>query len=109
LQSQLEDVKYYLSEGNYVIICSTVEKRNWWDKDDLILPAESKSMYYHASILTGYNDLLTRNDYTGFFQGVNSWGKKWGNDGKYNMSYDYFVSKNINQAWVLGENYGREN
>jgi C1A family cysteine protease len=97
----LDKVKQEIANGNFVIINSVVEKSNWMDRDDLILPSDLPIAFYHAVYLTGYDDLLERKGYIGFFNGVNSWGKYWGDNGTFNMAYDYFTKDNIKQAWIV--------
>jgi C1A family cysteine protease len=98
---KLIDAKKKIAEGNFVLIVSKVEKDNWWDGDELILPSHSSFIYYHCTFLTGYDDISIRDGYKGFYQGVNSWGKSWGDNGFYYMSYDYFNENRIREAYII--------
>ena len=101
---QNKDIKNEIANGKFVIIKTNVEKCNWLDNDDLILPTKSKSARYHITFLVGFNDAMSKKGYKGFYQGVNSWGTKWGDNGTYNMAYDY----TINQAWIFEVKEGEQ-
>jgi C1A family cysteine protease len=96
-----KDIRKELADGNIVVISSKVEKSNWWDHDSLILPSDRQSMYYHAVYLNGYDDNETIGGNTGFYFGVNSWGRSWGDDGRFSMAYDYLHSDRVQSAYVF--------
>lgn len=43
----------------------------------------------HAVVAVGYSDTNKR------FICINSWGKKWGNNGCFTMSYEYLLNENL--------------
>lgn len=98
---EINAVKEHLDNGKLVIITSTVESKNWHDRDDLILPSNDPSIYNHTTFLTGYDDERVRMGHKGFYDGVNSWGGRWGNNGTFQMAYDYFTIDHIKEAWVF--------
>lgn len=95
----IDDVKQKLVNNKIVIVGTQSQNEIWKDGDDLILPGNFASDIGHVTFLYGYDDLLMRENYTGFFFGVNSWSENWGDNGTYDMSYEYFNSENILELW----------
>jgi C1A family cysteine protease len=56
----------------------------------------------HAVICYGYDDNL--NGKGGHLKILNSWGEKWGDNGKFYMPYEYLESGLCSDAWVLIKN-----
>lgn len=84
---KVEDIKEHLDNGKFVIITTEV-RQNW--RSGLILPSEKPFQYWHTTYLEGYGE---------YYLGVNSWGTRWGYEGRYKMSLDY----EIREAWVFDE------
>lgn len=102
LQVDIDIVKQEIYKGNFIVISSNVNIKDWFDNDDLILSTKKTSKSFaHATYLTGYDDLRERKNITGFFDGINSWGKTWGNKGTYDMSYNYFNKNNIFELYKI--------
>ena len=78
-----------LDNGQFVVI-STNYGGNWFNGNSFISSAGSP-MGKHATYLTGYDDTA------GCYIGVNSWGTAWGDNGTFNLSYDYPIL----QAWTF--------
>lgn len=85
----IEQIKQALAQRKYVPIASLVTSGNWNDGNPFIEIPDGYWLGGHGTWLKGYNDLLKNLHYIGHTRGVNSWGKKWGDQGKYWMSYDY--------------------
>ena len=102
----LDDVKDYLLNDNIVLVSASAEDSNWKYGDGIILPTSEIVDSKHSTYLIGYDDDLTINGYSGFCYGINSWGTRWGKDGMYNMSYDYFNEYNhIKKLFVFDVGY----
>jgi len=102
----VNDVKDYLLNGNIVLVTASSERSNWKKGDGVITPIPEIVDSKHSTYLVGYDDDLTLKGYTGFTIGVNSWGTKWGQDGMYNMSYDYLNDRSyIKELFVFDLGY----
>ena len=69
-----------ITEG-HVVLADCVFKRSDWTDGEITF-SDIHLTGLHEVYLIGYDD-------TGFI-GVNSWGRRWGNGGKFHMSYEYY-------------------
>jgi C1A family cysteine protease len=95
---EIEDIKYYISNGNPIIIAIKVY-------DNFVKPEVVNGEYFyktyqqrgdqggHAIVVVGYDN--NRNA----FKIINSWGRDWGNDGFLWIDYDVF-SKIVREAYI---------
>lgn len=103
----IDEIKQALASGYLVAVGTIVTEKNW--NDGWILAPEGRILGFHLTFLTGYDDDLEYKGYKGFFKGVNSWGKKWGLQGRYNMSYHFATWEMVDlpgffalqEAWLL--------
>lgn len=88
-----ENICNALSSGSVVLIDSKCLSSDWKDgkidNDDTL-----EVTTLHATYLYGV-------DKDNNASGVNSWGRKWGNDGKFVMAHDWLKFPNILGAWVI--------
>lgn len=84
---KIKSVKRSLINGNPVIIGFKVEKSLYKAKN-VFEPDYGKTEGGHAMCVVGYDD----DKYGGAFEIVNSWGKKWGNEGFIWVRYSDFTS-----------------
>ena len=96
--TNVEEIKYALLHGPVVVgvnVYSTFgnpsQAKNWFIRMPCVT---DKHQGGHAILLTGFDD----NRDKGGFHFVNSWSKKWGNNGTAWLHYDY-IKKYLNDAW----------
>jgi hypothetical protein len=95
----LDQIKQALAQGKYIFTASLVTKTNWEGTNGgYIGIPEGTWIGGHATLLKGHNDSLKHLNYTGHARGVNSWGEKWGDKGKFWMSYDFMRWQSPNFA-----------
>lgn len=87
--ADMEAARAAMATGHLVVLGTFVEQS--WNTADggWLLDPYGHIRGSHCTMLDGYNRTLTYMDYTGFYDGVNSWGYGWGMAGKYKMSYRY--------------------
>lgn len=102
-------IKAALASGQMVAIGTIVSSDNWLEQNGWILEPKGRLMGLHLTYLDGYDDNLQYSGHQGFFFGVNSWGKDWGMNGRFRMSYDYAEWENVHgrnftaltEAWAI--------
>ena len=75
-----ENAVQAIAEGR-VVLADCVFKRSDWTDGEITF-SDIHLTGLHEVYLIGYDE-------TGFI-GVNSWGRRWGNGGKFHMSYEYY-------------------
>lgn len=75
-----ENAVQAIAEGR-VVLADCVFKRSDWTDGEITF-SDIHFTGLHEVYLIGYDE-------TGFI-GVNSWGRRWGNGGKFHMSYEYY-------------------
>lgn len=110
------DIKTALAYGHYALLGTFVTANNWgWDSRGYIGRASGEFRGGHATFLYGYDDNKVFDGHKGYFYGVNSWGEKWGDHGKFYLPYDYLGWKlpdgrsKFLEAWGLDFVEYREN
>jgi len=80
----LEEIEQALAAGKIVRI-SILVADNFvnWDGRGLIGPPQGRMLGFHEMALSTYDRK------GGFLRGPNSWGRKWGKDGFYELSYEF--------------------
>ncbi len=110
----LHDIKTALAFGHYVLLATFITAGNWGRSDGWIGEPAGELRGAHGTFLYSYDDLLT-NQYKGYSKGVNSWGERWGRNGKYYLPYEYFNMtlpdgrNKFIEAWGLEFKRRREN
>jgi C1A family cysteine protease len=91
------DIKSVLDNGGVVIIASKTT-RDWLDGDITSIEGDKYTKLDHATFLIGYDDTTRQ------FVGVNSWGKNYGDNGKFKISYDCFVFPYVKEVMFFKVN-----
>ncbi|MBA2868798.1 C1 family peptidase [Methanococcus maripaludis] len=91
--SNTDVIKSWLNDGSIVIIAiDTGGHLSTYFENTSIISDKSQSHgeATHAVVIVGYNDSISKDNETGAFKIVNSWGDTWGpnGDGTYYMTYD---------------------
>ena len=76
--------------GFPVLIGVFIHNKTWNTKDGYLGKPEGDLIGGHAVLLYGYDDLLEYNNLLGYMYGINSWGTRWGDSGKFYMPYEYY-------------------
>jgi len=105
----LDEIKQALNDGFYVLIGTIVTSENWNTDDGFLSWPQGFILGGHATKLFGYDDRLKKHVHVGYLFGLNSWGKKWGDGGRFYMPYDYYEwesadmpgFKVFQEAWAL--------
>lgn len=92
-ENTIRNIKQALNNGKYILIGSIVTSDNWLSDDTVntgyLKMPKGSILGGHATFLYGADDTHVYGSYTGYKEGVNSWGDSWGKDGRYFMPYDY--------------------
>ncbi len=83
------NIKEALNKGLYVLIGTLVTRGNWAREKGFLSYPIGDLYGGHGTFLFGYDDLLA-NEHTGYMFGQNSWGNRWGDNGRFYLPYDYF-------------------
>lgn len=102
----LHQIKQAISSGGYVVIASIVDM-DWLDGDDILDKPEGEALGGHCTYLYDYDDMRKRVELFGMDGLMNSWGRKWGREGRCDMSYAYARSRyedgtpSLLEAWAF--------
>ncbi len=99
--TNIKEFKIALSTGRLIafgfLIKETIDKM---DENFLLdYVEEDKIDGGHAVVCYGYDDNYLNKG--GYIKLINSWGKNWGDEGKFYMSYRYLESGLCSDAWIL--------
>lgn len=101
----MSDIQLAITKGLYIIIGTLVTSENWNRPYGFLSYPKGDLYGGHATFLFGYDSLLKR-DHQGYSGGQNSWGEKWGHQGRFYLPYDYLNMKYNNmpaflEAWGI--------
>ena len=92
----LTDIKRAIANGELVFGAILVADNFIRYREGIIEPPTGQEHGYHAVVFCGYDDTV------GAVRGVNSWGTRWGEDGYFWLSYDYFDNvAHFIEAWAV--------
>lgn len=95
----IPQIQEYVSNGAVVIIASSFQSKNW--SDGIILYSKSEKITnFHGTFLIGYDADKELKGQKGFFEGVNSYGKSYGFNGRYYMSGEFLVRDGVT-AYII--------
>jgi len=105
------EMKIALTSGFYILLATFITRDNWsYRNKGWISGPSGEFAGGHATRGNGYDNNLRSNihDHIGYFICSNSWGIRWGDDGKFYLPYDYFNFKVPNigyskfiEAWAV--------
>lgn len=97
----IENLKNEIRDNKILIVSAYYQKNVWNDGDAYVIPSYEKAMEQHVFVLCGYDDSLQHGGHYGFFEGVNSWGRDWGEKGKFYLAYDCVTDGIITEVLEL--------
>ena len=106
----VHQIKKAIYSGQYVTIGTSITERNWQMPTHGFLGRPAGNLEgYHATMIYGYVDSVTHGGFTGYFRCMNSWGPRWGDQGRFWLPYEYlsFTAQEFGflpfvEAWALG-------
>ena len=115
LLNSLEEIKRALANGFYILIGTIVTSDNWDNPPDGFLGLPYGYIKGgHGTFGWGYDDFLKGWDrfvktyWEGYIKAQNSWGKEWGDEGKFYIPYEYYFWKSLDlgmnaflEAWLV--------
>lgn len=93
-QERISRIKQALAKG-YPVLYGMAIDDDWYSYHGGILQDTVKSEGGHATFLYGYNDD------EGTFLGQNSWGRAWGEEGRYRITQEAIGGKFASDFWVF--------
>ena len=91
----LNDIKQGLANGHMVKAVILVGDSFIFYKDGIMGPAQGTLYGYHEVYFCGYSDEVNA------FEGVNSWGDRWGDNGFFWLSYEAAIMPTLVESWVI--------
>lgn len=110
----LDEIKEALAMGLYVMVGTIVTDENWATPDGFLGMPRGFLLGSHGTYLYGYDELLngkdrfTEEEFVKYLLGINSWGRNWGDQGRYYMPEEYYHWKSLDlgmeaflEAWAF--------
>lgn len=87
--ADVDEAKSLIASNHFIVMGSFVEQSWNYTDGGWLLEPYGYIRGGHCTFIEGYDGLQQYLGYTGFIDGVNSWGEEWGISGRFEMSYNY--------------------